>query len=201
MLETVLLALTAFALTNIDDAFVLLAFFADPTLGARNVVIGQYVGMVFLSAAAAAFAMFASAIPDRYIGLMGFLPILIGLRRLRKLWRSYDEEMDVAVKSHSRAGALGAILSVASVTIANGGDNIAVYVPLFVRSSATKTLLICCVFAAMVALWCVVARWLIRYRQFGAVARKWGRRVMPFALIALGGYILLRTGALQALPL
>jgi cadmium resistance protein CadD (predicted permease) len=192
MLEPVVLAVTAFASTNIDDGFVLLAFFGDPRFKGRDVIVGQYAGMAALTLAAVAFALLAYAIPGRYIGLMGILPILIGGLRLSKAWRSRNETGPGEV----RPAALDGIAAVAGVTIANGGDNIAVYVPLFARASPMATAAICGVFAAMVAVWCFAAHLLIRHRTFGAAVQTWGRWVTPFVLVALGAYILLRSGAL-----
>lgn len=190
MLQTILLAIAAFASTNIDDAFVLLAFFGDPRLAARDVVVGQYAGMAALTIAAMVFALLAYAIPDRYIGWTGVLPILIGAMRLWTAWRAKN---DPAVEEVA-VGGLGGIAAVAGVTVANGGDNIAVYVPLFAKASVSATLAICAVFMAMVAVWCLAALFLIRHRTLGAVVHTWGRRVTPFALIALGAYILVRNG-------
>jgi cadmium resistance protein CadD (predicted permease) len=190
VLETILLAITAFASTNIDDAFVLLAFFGDPRLAARDVVIGQYAGMAALTIAAIVFALLAYAIPDRYIGWTGVLPILIGATRLWQAWRAKDDDAAEEVT----LGPLGGIAAVAGVTIADGGDNIAVYVPLFAKASMSATLAICAVFMVMVVAWCLAALYLIRHRVLGALVHKWGRRVTPLALIALGVYILLRNG-------
>jgi cadmium resistance protein CadD (predicted permease) len=191
-IETILLAVTAFASTNIDDAFVLLAFCGDPRFKGRDVIVGQYAGMAALTVAAVTFALLAFAIPDRYVGWIGGLPVLIGILRLWKAWRERNQTEAEDVK----LGAMGGIGAVAGVTIANGGDNIAVYVPLFAKASIPATLAICAVFAAMVAVWCLAAQLLIRHRTFGAIVQKWGRRVTPFVLIAIGIYILLRSGAL-----
>ena len=51
-IETLLLAVTAFASTNIEDAFVLLAFFGEPQFKGRDVIVGQYTGMAALTVAA-----------------------------------------------------------------------------------------------------------------------------------------------------
>ena len=39
------LAVVAFTSTNIDDAFVLVGFFADKSFRTHEVIIGQYTGM------------------------------------------------------------------------------------------------------------------------------------------------------------
>jgi cadmium resistance protein CadD (predicted permease) len=42
------LAIVLFASTNVDDLFVLLGFFSDPKLRARDIVVGQYAGIATL---------------------------------------------------------------------------------------------------------------------------------------------------------
>jgi cadmium resistance protein CadD (predicted permease) len=42
------IGLALFAATNVDDIFVLLTFFADPSFRAWQVVIGQYAGILAL---------------------------------------------------------------------------------------------------------------------------------------------------------
>ena len=196
MIRSVVLAAVAFASTDIDDAFVLLAFFANPKLKASHVVAGQYLGFSALVAAALACSILALAIPDRFIGFLGFLPILIGAKHL---WTNWSSPHDEAIKTDevNRSGAIGTALSVAAVTIANGGDNIAVYVPLFARQPVSGVFALCGVFAAMVAIWCAVAFWLVRHPRLGAPIRRWGTRLMPFALIALGAFILIQSGAIH----
>lgn len=194
MLTSVVVAVVAFASTNIDDIFVLLGFFANPKLKPGHVVVGQYLGIAALVAAALLGSLLTLAVPDRYIGFLGVLPILIGIWHLWSAWHSTDETNEVRKPS---ASALGTIFSAAAVTIANGGDNIAVYVPLFSRQSPTAILAICGVFAVMVAAWCIAAQWLVGHPALGAPIRRWGGRVMPLVLIALGAYILLSSGAIN----
>ena len=203
MLETAFLALMVFASTNIDDAFVLLVFFADARLRPRDVVAGQYLGIAVLTAAALVFALLAVAIPDRYVGLMGVFPILIGLLRLWQAWRDRHAAAQASEDPPTQIGSVqigpwGAAASVAAVTIANGGDNIAVYTPQFAHMPAARIALICAVFAMMVAVWCLAAQALTRHRHFGAVIQTWGKRITPFVLIALGGYIVWRGEVLAA---
>src|SRR5215472_1608619 len=86
MIEAVLLAVAAFASTNIDDAFVLLAFFSDRQFNVRQIVAGQYLGMTLLVAGAWGVAFAALALPTAYIGYLGLAPIGIGISRLRVAW-------------------------------------------------------------------------------------------------------------------
>ena len=57
------IGIVVFASTNIDDIFLLSAFFADPHLTTRSVLIGQFDGIGLL-VAASALAASAIAVPE-----------------------------------------------------------------------------------------------------------------------------------------
>jgi len=190
MFSTLGMAITLFAATDIDDLFVLISFFADRKLRTYQIVAGQYLGFSALVAISLAASLISFVLAPAYIGLLGFLPILIGLKKLRDAWRgSEEDEMDVPT-----AG-LGNILAVAAVTVANGGDNIGIYTPIFATSKSPEIVFIILVFAAMVAIWLAFAHWLVNHPALGAPIRRHGHRLVPFALIAIGASILFRAGS------
>jgi cadmium resistance protein CadD (predicted permease) len=78
---------------------------------------------------------------------------------------------------------------VAAVTLANGGDNLGVYIPLFAREPSHIPLY-AAVFAVMTALWCHAGYRLVHHSALGNHIRRHGRAVMPVVLIALGLWIL-----------
>lgn len=175
------LAVVVFASTNIDDVFVLLGFLADPKFKLRQVIIGQYLGIAALFAASVIASLVSLALPPQYVGLLGLLPILIGLKKLYELSRPEADDGDVTPPS---AG--GNILAVAAVTVANGGDNIGVYTPLFAIRSPSEIVLFGVVFFAMTALWITAAHWMVNHPKAGAPIRRYGPKVVPVVLIALG---------------
>jgi cadmium resistance protein CadD (predicted permease) len=187
------LAIVVFASTNIDDAFVLVGFFADKNFRARDVAIGQYAGIGTICAVSAAGALISLVIPQPYIGLLGLVPIAIGAKKLSNLRRG-KESKEEDWQRVSGAGAPGKSLAVAAVTIANGGDNIAVYTTLFATRDGREVSAMVIVFAVMTGLWCLGAHWLVNHRALGAPIRHYAHRVVPFALIGLGFLILMRTG-------
>lgn len=81
-------AVVVFASTNVDDVFLLAAFFADPHLRARSVVLGQFLGIGALVAASAAAAWASLAVPDGYPALLGAVPLALGLHKLWGLRRA-----------------------------------------------------------------------------------------------------------------
>jgi type IV secretory pathway TrbL component len=62
MLETVALGIVLFVTTNLDDIFLTMAFFADPGLDRRAVVVGKFLGIGLLVAASVAAAALAVAV-------------------------------------------------------------------------------------------------------------------------------------------
>jgi cadmium resistance protein CadD (predicted permease) len=175
----VLAGAAAFAATNVDDLLLLIAFFAAGSYRARDVVLGQYAGIGLLFAASAAASLVSLVIPASHLSLLGLLPVLIGLKQL--FAKSAPEE---TVPTSS------GFLSVAAVTVANGSDNIGVYTPLFATSSAPAICAMGAVFAAMTALWCLAARWLVQHPAAAASIRRYGPKAMPFVLIGIGLLIL-----------
>jgi cadmium resistance protein CadD (predicted permease) len=180
------LAIVVFASTNLDDIFVLLGFFADSRLGARNVAVGQYIGIGALVVVSIAASLFALVLTPAYVGLLGAPPILIGVKRLFELRR---DSKDAAPRAEARNGAFRQIAAVAIVTIANGGDNLGVYAPLFATLRVFEIVVTALVFAVMTALWLAIAHWLVAHPMFGSPIRRYGRILAPFALIGLGLYI------------
>src|SRR4029453_1872152 len=83
-------AAVVFALTDIDDLVLLIAFLADPRLRARAVVGGQYLGIAALTAVSALAAWAAIAIPPGWTALLGAIPLLLGIWQLGNLRRDLD---------------------------------------------------------------------------------------------------------------
>jgi cadmium resistance protein CadD (predicted permease) len=186
------LAIVVFVSTNIDDAFVLVGFFADKHFRPQDVVIGQYAGISALYVISVMAALISLIIPPVYVGLLGIAPILIGIKKAYHLWRDHPAEEPV---THS--GGHGRKLAVAAVTLANGGDNIAVYTAVFATRKGWEVPVIGLVFAVMTALWCLAAHWLVNHRTFGVPIRAQAHRIVPFVLIGLGVLILIRSGMFQ----
>jgi len=188
------LAIALFASTNVDDAFVIVGFFADPKFRVREIVIGQYAGITALFAVSVVASLFSLLIPRPYLGLMGVAPILIGAEKLLDLYREQDNA-DEILERHSSARATGRTATVAFVTMANGGDNIGVYAPSFAIRSPYEIAVIALVFLVMTAIWCFSAHSLVNYPKLGAPIRHFGRRVAPIVFIGLGILILSQAGS------
>jgi len=180
-------AIGVFAATDIDDLLLVMAYFADPGIRRRDVVLGQFLGIGALVAASVLAAVGALFVPEGWTALLGVVPVAIGVQRWRKARRGENASDEDALPS---TRARSEILAIAGVTIANGGDNLGVYIPLF-ASDPHRIPFFAAAFAVLTAVWCALAYWLVHHPTLGAAIRRHGQRALPFVLIGLGVYILL----------
>ena len=185
-------AIAAFAATDVDDLFVLMLFFSNPAYGRRQVVIGQYLGIGALVAVGIVGSLIALVVPPWIVGLMGLLPIAIGIKKLLDLRKDEDDDDDEIPKNlRSTRSSYLRFLTVAGVTVANGGDNIAVYVPLFASSSTlAEVITLVSIFLVVTAVWCTLAYYLVKHWIIASRLSRVGHIVLPVVLIGLGIYIL-----------
>ncbi len=189
------LAIALFASTNVDDLFVLLGFFSDPKLRTRDIVVGQYAGIATLFGLSVAASLLSFVIPRAYIGLLGVFPILIGAKKLMELFREHDG-IEEGLGYRRKVGVYGRPVTVALVTLANGGDNIGIYTPSFAIRSGYEVAVIALVFVVMTALWCYFAHWMVNHPNLGAPIRRYGHRGAPIVLIGLGLLIIHQSGSI-----
>jgi cadmium resistance protein CadD (predicted permease) len=80
-------------------------------------------------------------------------------------------------------------LSVATVTAANGGDNLGVYIPMFASQPDVVPIYVA-VFGIGTGVWCALGYWAVSHRAAGAALARYGHRILPWALIAIGLHVL-----------
>lgn len=183
----VLAAAGIFAGTNVDDLIVLTVLFLAAR-GARRpawpIWAGQYLGIAALVTVSLLAALGLTLLPDRFVPLLGLVPLGLGVWGMVKAVRGGDE---------SPVTAQG-VLPVAGVTIANGADNIAVYTPVLRTVGAAGVVVLVLVFAVLVAVWCLAAAWLGSHRRVIAVAERYGHWLVPLVFVTIGVIILLGSG-------
>ncbi|MFZ0862123.1 MAG: cadmium resistance transporter [Candidatus Sulfotelmatobacter sp.] len=172
-------SIATFAATNIDDAFLLTLFFAR-RIPTRRIAAGQYVGFAAIIGVSLIAVWAALAIPHRWIRFLGVLPLAMGIKHLLQARRA---ELEAPGSSNSN------IVSIAVITLSNGADNIGVYVPFFVNGRAYLWLILA-VYAALVALWCFVGRWLGNHSVILRSVDRAGHWAVPLVFVGLGIYVL-----------
>jgi cadmium resistance transport/sequestration family protein len=202
----------AFIATNIDDIIILLIFFSqvDVNFRRRHIFLGQYLGFTAIIIASLP-GFFGGLVIDReWIGLLGLLPIAIGIQQLvfRKeetpTVQTVSNDFEQSTPSNSVLSFILSILhpqtyKVAAVTIANGGDNISIYIPLFAGHDLSSLGVILGIFFVMVGVWCAIAYFLSRQPTIANILSRYGNALVPFVLIGLGLFIIYERGTFRLL--
>lgn len=177
--------MVAFAGTTIDDLVILAALFiarrVDGSPSARVIIAGQYAGFAAVLAIALTAAAGLQALPDRWIGLLGLIPIGFGCWGLWRL-RGADRPSLPTMAS--------TVSGIATITFANGADNLTVFTPLFRSLRTTGSVLAVALFMALIALWCATGALLGSNLAAVDTLRRIAAWLVPTVFIVVGLIIL-----------
>jgi cadmium resistance protein CadD (predicted permease) len=212
LISTSIIGISAAFATTFDDNLYLTAFFGkvNRTFRPKHIVLGEFLGFTALVFASLPGFFGGLIVPDAWIGLLGFLPITIGISNLM----SREEEGSVQTVSilnssdepQHRNQSLWATIRdrqtyrVSAVTVANGANNIGIYVPLFASSNLPSLGVIVCVCYLTIGLWCFLSYHMTRNPLMAPILARYGRKIFPFVLIYLGFSILIKSGTYQLVP-
>ena len=174
------LAAPLFVSTNADDLVLLTIFFSQRNTRASTIVLGQVVGLGALTLASILAARLAVQLPGGWIPFLGLVPIYLGLRAIF----SPSDDDDVTPAKPALHW-----WTVALVTIANGGDNLGVYIPVFAAQSWVGIAVIAAMFLLFTVVWCGLAAAAVRHPTWGDKVRTVSARFGPWVLITVGIWI------------
>jgi cadmium resistance transport/sequestration family protein len=199
--------IAAFTATNLDDLVILTLLFSqvNATFRCRHIVMGQYLGFSTLVVGSLAGFLGGLVVPSHWVGLLGLVPIAIGLNQLLNPDSDSSEEMqeetDLFKPSPFASFLSPQTYGVAAITIANGSDNVSIYMPLFANSAWESLLVIIGVFLSLVGVWCYVTYKLTRQTAIASLLTRYGSHLVPFVLIGLGVFIILDSASLTPIAL
>jgi cadmium resistance protein CadD (predicted permease) len=200
------IAAAAFVGTNIDNCVVTMTMVAGAPLDrARRIAAGQVAGFVVLVILAAAAAAVLFEFSPKVVGLLGLVPLTIGVRGLVGLGqRPGPEEGGPATGAGGRRRrgrrtaaerAVGRSFTAgALVTVGAGGDNLAAYIPLFRVGGTANLAAICIVFVLGEALVTAVILAGGRHPKARAVMTRLGALAVPVLLCCIGVLVMLEAG-------
>lgn len=184
-------AAVLFAGTNVDDVLVISLLSASSSASGRPrrwaIWAGQYLGFGVLTGVSVAAGRGLSLIPARWLWLLALIPIGLGVVSLVTAMRSLRRGEQPSPPS------AGGVLGVASLTIVNGADDLAAYTPFFATAGAGQITVTLVVFAACVAVWCLLGGLLASHRAVSGAVGRYGHWIMPAVFILIGLYVLHQT--------
>jgi len=192
MLETILAGIFAYAGTNVDDLFINTLYFAqaDNRKQTGAVVVGKYLGIGALVIISLLGAFVLHAVPEKYIGILGLVPMALGIKE----WIGYIKSRNASEDEEEQPDVgKGLMIGMALVTVANGADNIGVYIPLFAGYSLWQIAVVIAVFAVLTAVWCFLGKKLPDLPGLRGFLLRNKKIIVPIVLILLGVYIIMKS--------
>jgi len=207
LIATIKIGLATAVATTFDDNIYLTAFFSEVnrTFRPQHVVVGEILGFTVLVMISLVGFLMGLVIPSTWTGLLGILPILIGLKNLIDLNKddsAEDKSANQKINSKfrgfdSRKRSLWDVIRdpqtyrVSSVTIANGSNNLGIYIPLFATSSIQTLSVIIPICYLIVGCWLCLSYTLTHLPGIALVLSRYASKFFPFVLMWLGFRILM----------
>lgn len=152
--------------TTMDDTIYLSSFYLEGT-DRYKVVIGEILGFTTLVLVS---LLISSSLP--HLHLLGLIPIFIGISKLKEA----DGEEGVNTGN-------GSIMSVYLMNVCNGGNNLAVFIPLFNRVDPAPVILTCYLF---ILIWLQMSEYIASVRFI----KRYLYKLSPILYIGIGLKIL-----------
>jgi len=203
MTAILLTAIAAYIATSIDYFVILLIFFSrerrmKPVFG---FVIGHYLGMFILYGVSLLAAYGVRFIPESWmIGFLGLVPIGLGLKvAFQKDQETNEAERVEKIEEKTKLHAWGLVFSALLLTIATGGDDLGVFIPLFASYHFAEIIWTLLVFLFCIALLCFLSYRLSRFQLIREKMEKYERFLVPIVFIAIGLFVLWENGTILKL--
>jgi cadmium resistance protein CadD (predicted permease) len=183
-------AAVAFVATNADNLLLLFAFLADHSYKAWQVIVGYALGMVAILALSWLVAWFAHFLRPDYVGLLGVVPIGLGLKRL---YDRFVRHADSAEPASSSRPTHSQIITVALADVAHGPDTIILFSALLADADLVAQFSISIAYLVLVIGWSSLGFFLLGHPRVRGPAQRYGNQLSPYLLIGVGIYIVLNT--------
>jgi cadmium resistance protein CadD (predicted permease) len=193
ILTILAIASGAFIGTNLDNLVLLVALHSRYEKHSGIVTIGYFTGMILIAVISFAIGKVGAFIPIAWLGMLGVIPMMIGVFALWQLVQ--NKQAGDAASDVSNRGGQTIFFAVLATQLSNGADSIITFSIFFADSSDSADYLIVLAFLAMVCVFAWLALYLLKHRKLGRILSRYGQYVTPFILILVGFYILSNTAS------
>jgi cadmium resistance protein CadD (predicted permease) len=191
----VIIAVTAGAFigTNLDNLLLLTAMYSRYERHAGMVTAGYFAGMILIGVIALAIGEVGEFIPLKYLGLLGVIPMMMGVLGLFKLFRNAHAGEPKGIINGGSG--LTVFLALISTQLSNGADTVITFSALLADSNDTADFLAALTFLAMIGVFNALAWYALKHRTLSMIVSRYGHYVTPFILMLVGFYILSNTAS------
>ncbi|HEM6370960.1 TPA: cadmium resistance transporter [Streptococcus suis] len=155
----------------------------------RTIYFGQLLASFILILLSSILSQVANVfLADWILGLLGFVPILLGARIL------FKNEAETEIPD-SKIG----LLSIIFISLASGADNLGIFTPYFTTLSTLETLLTAGLILLETVAICYLAEKFGSLHSISEFIEKYEKMILPSIFIILGIYILFEFGTMTYL--
>jgi cadmium resistance protein CadD (predicted permease) len=181
----------AFIATNLDNLVLLVALYSRYEHNTSMVTVGYLLGMMLVGVICLGFGELGELIPLAYLGLLGIIPMMIGLKALFHLFQEPTAESAPTGTYGSSPWAI--LMATLTTQLSNGADSIITFSVFIADSSDASDYFIESTFLVMSCVFAGVAYYSLKHRRVSQLLDHYGHYVTPFILILVGIYILSNT--------
>ncbi|HFI0237258.1 TPA: cadmium resistance transporter [Streptococcus suis] len=177
--------------TSIDYFLILFLLFSQAKKPGekRTIYFGQLLASFILILLSSILSQVANVfLADWILGLLGFVPILLGVRIL------FENEEETEIPD-SKIG----LLSIIFISLASGADNLGIFTPYFTTLSTLETLLTAGLILLETVAICYLAEKFGSLHSISEFIEKYEKMILPTIFIILGIYILFEFGTMTYL--
>lgn len=185
----------AFMATNLDNLVLMIGLFGRYSDRRLGVLFGYLAGMLIIAAVTFYVGKLAGYAPVQYLGLLGIVPVLIGVTEIVRLFRNKGVVHDPVVPGAGSTAVVATLLA----QLGNSTDTIITYSVLFSDANDLADYLVLASFAGMALLLALVAYLALRHPWLSRPVQLYGHYITPLILITVGMFVLSNT-ALDMLP-
>lgn len=194
----ILSSIVAFISTEMDDLITLLMLFSQAKSLKEKIaiIVGKYLGLALLIIGSAFFSYYISGIPSYWLSLLGIVPVAFGVKYIIDSKKNDAKGLDGVNKNNSNSSFL--IMTGLSfiMSLASGGDNIAIYISFFTSLNGFSELFVSIlIFALMQGLWFLLIWILMSFESLKVYIEKGRQVIIPVLFIVLGIYIFIKNGS------
>ena len=191
MVSELLLAAGGFVSTNIENVVILVSVFCAHPKNAPAVRLAFGIGSLVLLVASLLVLIVSGWIPIRFLGLLGLIPIAFGVYEIGQSFKKDGPDVSAREVPQER---IKVVFSASVLMIANGGDTIAVFAPLFAETEPSGIPVLVLGYLATAVSLSLLSGHVCVFPNLSEPLKKYGARAAPYIMIGIGIYILLNTG-------
>lgn len=192
MVSSIISALFTYLVTSIDELPILFMLYTKKSnRGKARIITETYYVGTFILVGIGVIGAFGLGlfIPKNILGLIGLVPIVMGIKAFIKGDVDEEEEAEEAMSKHTSLR-----LQILAITIGLGVDDLAVYVPLFTTLSGAEFIVMTFVFAIATGILCYLSYRLTSIKPITGLIEKYERPIVGTTFIAVGLFIMYESG-------